>query len=685
MAVCLICSNVLLADALVAIDSCRTSLNNGTVSEADTNKSDSSKLSVRGDSKAAKSWIKFDVSSIEDKAGLASCRLRITLNASKSSSCLLSAVNDDYTAGMDWTNADLTWNLGPGNITSADGINPDDGSFSVSDLQDNLDLSKTTLVGTVEYSGVKGDQFYVDVLPIIQADTDGIVQFVLHGSGGSTDFATHTHPDGAEYYPTLEYSGVPTGACEGIGTLYTEYADESCRTELFDGTNDRTDDNRTDGTKLSVRSDAKAMKSWIKFDLNDLNYDPNNLVSATLRITLAASKSSTCQLSVVNDNYLTGIDWTESTLTWDNAPGNIPSDDGVNPVDTVNFTVDDLQDNLDTSKTSSVGTVDYTGGLAGDHFFIDVTDAMLNDTDGIIQFVLHGAGGSTNFAVHDYSGGEEYWPQLTFLVGPSGADNPYPCPDTDVTSDIIGLSWTNPDPNDGSSLITPTVYLGTDPNRLDISKMDSIVLPAGTQSVVISEDNFPISYDQVNGGLYNKTQYYWYVDCYDPSAGTIEGLQWSFYVNNNDAPVVDAGSVQVAWLGMSGIPGQEVIDLDGTTSDDGRPVPPAAYTRLWTQVENGAPAVTVPSDDSDDISVTVTAGGDYEFELTANDGEAETKDTVRIVVGETPCDASHIYTGEAYDAGDVNFDCMVNLEDFASIIAANWLDCTDTITDCPTN
>jgi hypothetical protein len=207
--------------------------------------------------------------------------------------------------------------------------------------------------------------------------------------------------------------------------------------------------------------------------------------------------------------------------------------------------------------------------------------------------------------------------------------------------------------------------------------MDSITLSADAQGVLINATNFPN-----HGTLQNLTTYYWTVDCDDPSAGLIPGLMWDFYVNNNSAPVVDAGPDQAVWLGMSGTSGQEVVNLDGTTSDDGLPNPPAAYTVLWTQVNNGAPAVTISPDNVNDTSVTITARGDYEFMLTADDSEAPASDTVRIVVGDDACDASHINTGAAYDAGDVNEDCIVDMQDLALLIAANWLDCTDTQTNC---
>lgn len=140
-------------------------------------------------------------------------------------------------------------------------------------------------------------------------------------------------------------------------------------------------------------------------------------------------------------------------------------------------------------------------------------------------------------------------------------------------------------------------------------------------------------------------------------------------------PNVNAGPDQATWLGYSGTPGQEVVYLDGTTSDDG------SYTVLWTQVSNGAPVVAITPDNADDASVTIAARGIYEFQLTADDGGGQVSDTVKIFVGTDACDASHLSTGNAYLPVDFNQDCIVNIQDII-LFAANWLDCTNTLADC---
>jgi hypothetical protein len=247
------------------------------------------------------------------------------------------------------------------------------------------------------------------------------------------------------------------------------------------------------------------------------------------------------------------------------------------------------------------------------------------------------------------------------------AYTPAPADGATVDTTLALLDWINADPNIPENPVYCDVYLGTEPNRLS---MDKVTLGNNISQVNINTTNFP-----TYGNLQDETQYYWAVDVHDGSI-LRSGDIWSFLVSHNTAPVVNAGPDQVSWLGKSSTPGQEVIALDGTTSDDGN------YTVLWTQVANGAPTVTITPNNVDDTSVTVTARGTYVFMLTADDGDLQTSDTVQIIVGSTACDASHMSTGAVYDAEDQNHDCIVDLADFAVLITDDWLTCTDKLTNC---
>jgi hypothetical protein len=416
-----------------------------------------------------------------------------------------------------------------------------------------------------------------------------------------------------------------------------------------------------DSSKLSVRTSSGGNKSWIKFHLGPI--DGRAMGTATLTVSLHEPKTGaqSFQVSYVNDDCLDNINWAERQITWNNAPGNNTADLGL----------------LDPTKTTLLATVNFTDGVIGQSFVIDVLPAIQSDTDGIVQLVLHNSPNLINLSTHDHAI-EAQRPVLHLTEMHIGANDPVPDHAASVETSLPTLSWTNPDPNDGASPITCDVYFGADPNR---PRMDKVTLPAGASTVNLTAGNFPHFVPLVN----NRT-YYWVVDAHDPSLAPAEtllpGLMWWFYTDNNNPPVVAAGPDQVVWLGMSGTPGQEVIHLNGTASDDGLPKPPGQYTLHWTQVATGAPTVTITPDNAQAATVTVTARGTYEFTLTADDSARQTEDTVRIIVGDDACDASHVSTGGAYNPADQNGDCIVNLADFAVLFAANWLDCTDTLANC---
>lgn len=172
----------------------------------------------------------------------------------------------------------------------------------------------------------------------------------------------------------------------------TAYADQSCRTE-GGGSAAK---NMHDASKLTVYAGGSGDKAWIKFDT--ANLDVKHISGATLRVTLAGARSGSCHfdVSAVNDNCVTNILWNDRNLTWNNAPGNLTTSLA----------------SLDPATTTYLGTVSFTNGTLGQQFTVDVLPALKADTDGTVQFVLHNCNSLTNFATHDHTSGEAYWPAL---------------------------------------------------------------------------------------------------------------------------------------------------------------------------------------------------------------------------------------------------------------------------------
>lgn len=420
---------------------------------------------------------------------------------------------------------------------------------------------------------------------------------------------------------------------------------------------------------VSGSNDSK--KSWLQFDLTALYAEdssiPGNIIDAKLTFYGGKNETGAKSYAVSGLNDAANLEgWIASELTWNNGPGNdINSGTGLLASQTTSlYSISIPVPVLDVmSETPEASRAALT--------------AFLNtDTDGKITFIF--TAGSTTYL---WNAGQPLEPELTltYVLGknPEKAHNPNPADEAIVETDLASLSWINPEPNAPGGILTCDVYFGylpegqTEPNLL---QMDKVTLGNNVTTVAINTTNFP-----KYGVLKNQQTYYWQVDVHDSSASeVIAGQMWSFYTNDNAAPTVDAGPEQVVWLGKSGTPGQDLVMLDGTTSDDG--LPTSTYTRTWSQISG--PEVTISPDDTDDTSVTVTARGTYVFELMADDGDRQSADTVQVIVGTDSCDASHLSTEDPYDAGDWNQDCIVDLQDFAALISANWLDCTDTLTDC---
>jgi hypothetical protein len=430
------------------------------------------------------------------------------------------------------------------------------------------------------------------------------------------------------------------------------------RTRSDTGTPPGSADNH-DSSKLTVRGYEFGQKSWIKF-ANLGSYDLDGLRAAVLTVVFIEAKTAGCTTSVsyVNDDCLDNIDWQERTpapgLTWNNAPGNLTTDLAL----------------LDATKTTLIISQTFTEApVVGQHFDIDVLAALQADTDGIVQFVLHNSNQNTNYGTWDHATVANR-PYLTLTYPPLGADWPDPEDGAeDVPADLAVLDWVNPEPNLAGDPIYCDVYFGTEPNR---PQMDMVTLGNDISSVALTAGNFP-NYVP----LTNNVTYYWTVDCHDPVKGVVDGEMWSFYVNNNQPPTnVSAGTDQVTWLDPNAL-----VTLTGSASDDGLPNPPAALTYLWERTAGPTTAV-INSANTAATTVNFTEAGDYTFRLTVSDSAEAVTDTVRVVVGTTPCDASHVFTGNPYNDGDVNQDCYVDLTDLQTLIIDDWLNCTNTLTGC---
>ncbi|MCD4823434.1 MAG: DNRLRE domain-containing protein [Phycisphaerae bacterium] len=145
------------------------------------------------------------------------------------------------------------------------------------------------------------------------------------------------------------------------------------------------DTNYGTGTQLEMKNSGSPIrKSWIRFNIS--TWDSGTAVtSATLKLTTVYISGTTSSASfnvyALNNGTDFGSgrlseDWSETGITWNNAPGNAAAN------------------GLDASYTTHVGSFSWSGGepAAGTEFSVTLSDlAAINDSrngDDIVTFIV---------------------------------------------------------------------------------------------------------------------------------------------------------------------------------------------------------------------------------------------------------------------------------------------------------
>ncbi len=264
------------------------------------------------------------------------------------------------------------------------------------------------------------------------------------------------------------------------------------------------------------------------------------------------------------------------------------------------------------------------------------------------------------------------------------AYDPSPFHNTEVDPTVLTeLSWKNIE-----GITANDVYFGTaEPNPADpnydewtevLPLVKTILDPAAIQTLALSE--LP--------PLQDNTVYHWVVDSYRGTVPPVEpnfpGQHWQFTAYINQAPTVSLGDDQVVWLGQDGTPGQVDVTLTPVVNDDDRPVAQAELTYSWAKANNSnrIDNLVFPLPDKPSLTLPFTLPGVYDIKLDVNDTKLIGTDTVRITVGTSACDAARRLPGAPwFNGADLDQDCQVEMTDL-TMLASNWLNCADFITNC---
>ena len=199
------------------------------------------------------------------------------------------------------------------------------------------------------------------------------------------------------------------------------------------------------------------------------------------------------------------------------------------------------------------------------------------------------------------------------------------------------------------------MWFGTDPNKLDSAKYAKVLSHSGDTSVTVSAPSAEIG-----------KPYYWQVDSYIGSDGDpVAGDVFVFYATNDLAPIVNAGPDIVQWF--NGGTSLE-IPMAATVTDESL----GTATFAWT-FTGDATGLALSDPTVQNPMATVTKTGSYTLKLTVTDQyNQSTSDELVLSVYVNDCAAAQAQPGYVALAGDIDANCKVDMEDFASF-AANWL------------
>lgn len=312
-----------------------------------------------------KAWVQFDISEVTNQ-WMASATFQITKSGDSTGAGTLTlevvALHDGDSAEA-WDESDTSYSTAPAN-QGYENVNGWDPGRTTDMRSTNLQYFTTTPAGTVlEFSNQ-------ELLNAVNSDTDGRLSLLLvqtPNNGYAPSWATHEHVTYAGPTLVLEVPDPPPDVLLPMADSYG-----------VSGSPDMPGENNEEF--LRVKNDpggAWHRKTWIRYDLSQLT--GHSAVDASLLLTLfeaaGTDETITINVSMLNDGD-PGESWDESSLTWNNAPGNHTTSGSA------------LLGN-----TTLLGSFTFiTPAAAGDYFTFSspaLADAINADSDELLTLILH--------------------------------------------------------------------------------------------------------------------------------------------------------------------------------------------------------------------------------------------------------------------------------------------------------
>lgn len=316
-----------------------------------------------------KGYMRFDTSSLQDKTvGYATLELVVNFNNVGVGSWQDIEIYglDDATTGEDtWTDAGITWNNAPGNVTNHHA------NFTNATFLGQFHMLPTDVAGTVvKLAGSKGSA----LATFLNADSNNTVTIMINsitGTGSLVAFASKEDSVGPYAAPKLEMDVATTVATTAEGNGADARIHKGSPDTLYG----------TDGYCCVTEGASSGRKGYMKFDLGDVS---DVVTSATVRLWLNGETFTVSDYTVKVyglNNGDAGENWDETTITWNNAPQNDTTDSN------------DLL-----SNTTYLGSFNVTNGTPNGTEFNFSSDALATfikaDTDNNATLILTHADGA---------------------------------------------------------------------------------------------------------------------------------------------------------------------------------------------------------------------------------------------------------------------------------------------------